>query len=103
MINKIEQIIGTLDFLSIGHFPITLILPTRLTLMADQIKIDPHKANPSYTLLLHNLQYNYGKILFNFGHDKDFNLLHQFPVITELFTQKPLALYQLETVPVNIK
>ena len=41
--------------------------------------------------------------LVSFGYDKDFNLLLQFPVFTEPYTQKPLALHQLETVPVAIK
>ena len=41
--------------------------------------------------------------LVSFGYDKDFNLFLQFPIFIEPYTQKPLALYQLETVPVPIK
>ena len=37
-----------------------------------------------------------------FGIDKDMNLVIQFPVFTQPYTQKPLILYQLETVPVPI-
>ena len=37
-----------------------------------------------------------------FGTDKDMNLVIQFPVFIQPYTQKPLILYQLETVPVPI-
>ena len=40
--------------------------------------------------------------LVTFGVDKDMNLVIQFPVFTQPYTQKPLILYQLETVPVPI-
>ena len=34
-----------------------------------------------------------------FGIDKDDNLIIQFPVFTQPYTQQPLILYQIETVP----
>ena len=34
-----------------------------------------------------------------FSIDKDMNLVIQFPVFIQPYTQKPLILYQLETVP----
>ena len=40
--------------------------------------------------------------LVTFGIDKDMNLVIQFPVFIQLYPQKPLILYQLETVPVLI-
>ena len=40
--------------------------------------------------------------LITFGIDKDMNLVIQFPVFIQPYTQKPLVLYQLETVPVPI-
>ena len=40
--------------------------------------------------------------LITFGIDKDMNLVTQFPVFIQPYTQKPLILYQLETVPVPI-
>ena len=40
--------------------------------------------------------------LITFSIDKDMNLVVQFPVFTQLYTQKPLILCQLETVPVPI-
>ena len=40
--------------------------------------------------------------LVTFGVDNDMNLIIQFPVFIQPYTQKPLILYQLETVPVPI-
>ena len=40
--------------------------------------------------------------LVTFGIDRDKNLIIQFPVFVEPYTQQPLILYQLETVPVPI-
>ena len=38
----------------------------------------------------------------NFGIDEDMNLIIQFPVFVQPYTQKPLNLYQLETVPIPV-
>ena len=40
--------------------------------------------------------------LTTFGIDKDRNLIIQFPIFVHPYTQQPLILYQLETVPVSI-
>ena len=37
-----------------------------------------------------------------FGIDREMNLVIQYPVFTQPYIQKPLILYQLETVPVPI-
>ena len=37
-----------------------------------------------------------------FGIDKDRNLIIQFPVFIQPYTQQPLILYQIETVPIPI-
>ena len=37
-----------------------------------------------------------------FGIDEDRNLIVQFPVFVQPYTQQPLILYQIETVPVPI-
>ena len=40
--------------------------------------------------------------LVTFGIDKDRNLIVQFPIFIQPYTQQPLILYQLETVPVPV-
>ena len=44
----------------------------------------------------------YDMPLVSFGIDKDSNLIIQFPVFVQPYTQKPLVLYQLETGPIPI-
>ena len=46
LIPKLEQFIEPLDIFSTGHLPITLISPTQLTNMLDQIKMILQKTNP---------------------------------------------------------
>ena len=71
--------------------------------MLCHIKAVLQKTNPDLTLLFPDLYYYYDMKLVSFGYDKDFNLLLQCQVLIEPYTQKPLALYQLEEVPVPIK
>ena len=56
--------------------------------------------NPDYTLVLDRLHLYYDMQLVTFGIDSDMNLVIQFPVFIKPYTQKPLILYQLETIPV---
>ena len=41
--------------------------------------------------------------LITFGIDRERNLVIQFPIFIQQYTQQPLILYQLETVPVPVK
>ena len=58
--------------------------------------------NPDYDLVLDRLHLYYDMQLVTFGIDRDMNLVIQFPVFIQPYTQKPLILYQLETVPAPI-
>ena len=40
--------------------------------------------------------------LVTFGKDKKRNLIIQFPIFVQPYTQQPLILYQMETVPVLV-
>ena len=53
-------------------------------------------------LVLDRLHLHYDMQLVTFGIAKDMNLVVQFPIFIQPYTQKPLILYQLETVPVPI-
>ena len=58
--------------------------------------------NLDYHLVLDRLHLYYDMQLVTFSVDKDMNLVIQFPVSIQPNTQKPLILYQLETVLVPI-
>ena len=68
----------------------------------SEVKGSLHITNPDYALVLDRLHLYYDMQLVTFGIDRDMNIIIQFQVFIQPYTQKPLILYQLETVPVPI-
>ena len=60
------------------------------------------KMNKNYGLVLKGMYKYYDMKLVTFGIDQERNLIIQFPVFVQPYTQKPLTLYQIETIPVLI-
>ena len=60
------------------------------------------KSNQDYEIVLNRLYLHYDMKLATFGIDYQKNLIIQFPVFVQLYTQTKLTLYQVETVPVPI-
>ena len=81
------------------HFPATSI-KTREILREVRIAID--KSNKDYDLVLTRLYLYYDMKLVTLGIDNQRNLIVQFPVFVQPYTQKRLIMYQIETVPVPI-
>ena len=80
-----------------------MIKPDKLQEILTEVKKSLHVTNPDYSLVLDRLHPYYDMQLVTFGIDKDMNLVIQFPVFTQPYTQKPLILYQLEMVPIPIQ
>ena len=55
-----------------------------------------------YDIVLQRLHLDYDMKLVTFGIDEDRNLIVQFPVFVQPYTQQQLILYQIETLPVPI-
>ena len=85
-----------------GYLPISLITPSKLREILNGVKTAIRKTNPDYDLVIDRLHLYYDIQLVTFGIDKDQNLIIQFPVFIQPYTQQPLILYQIETVPVPI-
>ena len=85
-----------------GYLPNTLITPKKLQEILSEVKNSLLITNPDYTLVLDRLHLYYDMQLVTFGIDSDMNLVIQFPVFIQPYMQKPLILYQLETVPVPV-
>ena len=85
-----------------GFLPTTLITPSKLQRILAQVKKSLQHTNLDYALVLERLHLYYDMQLVTFGIDKDMNLVIQFLVFIQPYTQKPLILYQLETVLVLI-
>ena len=85
-----------------GYLPISLIPPSKLETILQQVKSALAKTNKNYDLVLNRLYLHYDMKLVMFGIDNDRNLIIQFPVFVEPYMQARLTLYQIETVPVSI-
>ena len=66
------------------------------------MKVMIETTNPDYDLVIKILYLYYDKRLATFGIDRNMNLIIQFPAFIQPYTQQPLVLYQIETVPVPI-
>ena len=88
--------------LSKGYLPISLLPPSKLEKILSEVRIAITKSNKDYDLVLTRLYLYYDMKLVTFRIDSQRNLIVQFPVFIQSYTQKRLAMYQIETVPVPI-
>ena len=88
--------------LSKGYLPILLLPPSKLTKILHVVKQVFSKTNKNYGLVLKGMYKHYDVKLVIFGIDQDRNLIIQFLVFVQPYTQKLLTLYQIETIPVLI-
>ena len=82
--------------------PKTLVPLSKLRKVLNKVRKTLQITNPDYDLVIDRLHLYYDMQLVSFGMDKDKNLIVQFPVFVQPYTQQPLILYQLETVPIPI-
>ena len=88
--------------LSKGYLPISLLPPSKLEMILSEVRIAIMKSNKDYDLVLTRLNLYYDMKLVTFGIDSQRNLIVQFPVFVQPYTQKRLVMYQIETVLVPI-
>ena len=102
LITQVCTYVSAIRLLAKGYLPNTLIKPDKLLEILTEVNNALHITNPDYTLVLERLHLYYDMQFNTFGIDKDMNLIILFPMFIQPYTQKPLVLYQLETVPVPI-
>ena len=88
--------------LSKGYLPISLLPPSKLEKILSEVRIAIVKSNKDYDLVLTRLHLYYDMKLVTFGINNQRNLIVQFPVFVQPYTQKRLVMYQIETVLVPI-
>ena len=88
--------------MSKGYLPISLLPPSKLVKILHEVTQALSKTNKNYGLVLKGMYKYYDMKLVMFGIDQDRNLIIQFSVFVQPYTQKPLTLYQIETIPVPI-
>ena len=88
--------------LSKGYLPISLLPPSKLEKILSEVRIAIAKSNKDYDLVLTRLYLYYDMKLVTFGIDNQRNLIVQFPVFIQPYTQNRLIMYQIETMLVSI-
>ena len=88
--------------LSKGYLPISLLLPLKLAKILQEVKQVLLKTNKNYGLVIKGMYKYYDMKLVMSGIDQNRNLIIQFQVFVQPYTQKTLTLYQVETIPVPI-
>ena len=108
-IKMYERFIGELKLyskvigvLSKRYLSISLLPPSKLEKILKEVRIAIAKSNKDYDLVLTRLYLYYDMKLVKFGIDNQRNLIVQFPVFVQPYTQKRLIMYQIETVHVPI-
>ena len=102
LVTQLCTYVSAIRVLVKGYLPNTLIKPAKLQEILTEVKQTLQITNPDYDLVLDRLHLYYDMPLITFGIDKDMSLIIQFTVFVQPYTQKPLILYQLETVPTPI-
>ena len=77
-------------------------MPSKLEAILQQVQTAITKSNQDCEIVLNRLYWYYDMKLVTFGIDYQKNLIIQFPLFIQLYTQSKLTLYQVETVPVPI-
>ena len=102
LITQLHIYTSAIRILAKGYLPISLVTPSKLREILNEVKTAIQQTNPDYDLVIDRLHLYYNQQLVTFGINKDKNLIIQFPVYIQPYTQQPLILYQLEKVPVPI-
>ena len=101
-IEELKMYSNVITVLSKEYLPISLLLASKLGKILKEVKIAIAKSNKDYDPVLTRLYLYYDMKLVMFGIDSQRNLIGQFPVFVQPYTQKRLIMYQIETVPIPI-
>ena len=102
LVIQLHTYVSVIRVLAKGYLPNTLIKPAKLQEILMEVKKTLQITNPDYDLVLDRLHLYYDMPLISFSIYKEMNLIIQFPVFVQPYTQKSLILYQLETVPIPV-
>ena len=101
-INQLRMYLQAIRVLSKGYLPISLLPPSKLNTILQEVKEALQVNNRDYDLVIKRLYLYYDMKLVTFGIDDQRNLIIQFPVFVQPHTQQHLKLYRMDTVPVPI-
>ena len=88
LINQLHSYVSAIRVLAKGYLPTTLLKPSKLQGILAEVKKSLQHTNPDYTLVLDRLHLYYNIQFVTFGIDKDMNLVIQFLIFIQPYTQK---------------
>ena len=91
-INELKSYSKATRILSKGYLPITLITPSKLQAILQQVQLAIAKTNQDYEIVLNRLYLYYNMKLVKFGIDYQKNLIIQFPMFVQPYMQTKLTL-----------
>ena len=96
LITQLHIYAAALRILAKEYLPISLITPLKLKENLIEARNTVQKTNPDYDLVTKRLHPYYDMKLVTFGIDHNKNLIVQFPVFIQPYTQQPLVKWQVE-------
>ena len=93
LISQLHIYATSIRILVKGYPPISPVPPSKLRDILNDVKTAMWKSNPYYDLVIDRLYLHYDMQLVTFGIDKVKNLMIQYPVFIQPYTQQPLILY----------
>ena len=101
-IEELKSYSKVIRVFSKGYVPISHPPPSKLQKNLSEVRITVARSNKDYHLVLTGLCLYYDMTLVTFGIDNKKDLVVQFPVFVQPYTQSRLIMYQIKTVPVLI-
>ena len=102
MIDEIKALVKDIATLSRGRLPPELFSPSFLHNVTIKVMSELLKSNTGYKIAFPQVDAYYDMKVATFSLDKENNLIVTFPILIEPIQNKPLSLYEIETVPVPI-
>ena len=87
-VNQLKEYSHAIRILSKGYLPISLLPPSKLAKILQEVKQVLLKTNKNYGLVIKGMYKYYDMKLVTFGIDQNRNLIIQFPVFVQPYTQK---------------
>ena len=92
-LEELKMYSKVIRILSKGYLPISLLPPLKLERILSEVKVSLSITNKDYDLVLTRLYLFYDMKFVTFGIDEQRNLIVQFPVFVQPYTQRRLAMY----------
>ena len=86
-INQLKMYAKVIRILSKGYLPISLLPPSKLNKILQEVKVALQTTNRDYDLVIKRLYLHYDMKLVTFGIADQRNMIIQFPVLVQPYTQ----------------